>query len=55
MSSHSRAVGRSARTRRTHPLGDVENDASEAILIQVDFLVVGNLSNGAKGGVSTVK
>jgi hypothetical protein len=55
MGSHSRTVGCGARTGCTHALGDVENDTSEAIFIQVDFLVVGNLSDGAVGDVSRVQ
>ncbi len=33
-------------------LGDVEDDAREAVLVDVDLLVVGNLSEGAiyRGG-----
>lgn len=44
MSSHSRTIGRWARTGCTYSLGDIEDDTCEPIFIQVDFLMVGNLS-----------
>lgn len=38
-------------------LGDVEDDAGEAVLVDVDFLVVGDLADfaGGKGGVNSCR
>lgn len=44
MSRHSRSIGRGARARSTDSLGDIEYDTGETIFIQIDFLMVGNLS-----------
>lgn len=44
MSRHSRSVGRWAGARSADSLGDIEYDTGEAIFVQIDFLMVGNLS-----------
>jgi hypothetical protein len=41
------AVGGWAGARQANALGDVEDDAGEAVLVQVDLLVVGDLAEGA--------
>lgn len=48
MRSHGTAVNLGTRARATNALSDVEDDASETILINPDLLVVGNLSQFAK-------
>jgi hypothetical protein len=43
----SRAIDGGATTCYAHTLGDVEDDAGEAVFVKVNFLVIGNLANGA--------
>jgi hypothetical protein len=41
------AVALEARAGGVDALGDVEDDRGEAVLVDVDFLVVGDLADGA--------
>lgn len=43
------AVGGVGAARWADALGDVEDDAGEAVFVEVDFLVVGHLADGAVG------
>lgn len=49
MGCHGTAVNLRARARASDALGDIEDDAGEAILIDPDFLVIGDLSQFAAG------
>lgn len=44
MRSHSGSIGRGTRSRRPNSFCDIEDDTGETIFIQVNFLVVRNLS-----------
>jgi hypothetical protein len=50
MGCHGTAVNLRARARASDALGDIEDDAGEAILIDPDFLVIGDLSQFADIG-----
>lgn len=43
------AVGGVGAASRADALGDVEDDACEAFFVEVDFLVIGDLADGAGG------
>lgn len=43
------AIGGVGAASGADALGDVEDDACEALLVQVDFLVIGDLADGAGG------
>jgi hypothetical protein len=45
MSSHSRAISCGAASGHANALSDVEDDRCEAIFVEVDLLVVWNLSD----------
>lgn len=47
------AIGGVSAASRADALGDVEDDACEALFVQVDFLVIGDLTDRA-GGVRGV-
>lgn len=52
MCGQGRAINCWAGPRKAYALCDVENDACEAILVKVDFLMIRNLPYGAEKNVS---
>jgi hypothetical protein len=46
MGGESSAIDSDARARQANALGDVEDDGCEAVFVEVDFLVVGDLTDG---------
>ncbi len=47
MRSHGGAICGGAAAGLAYTLGDVEDDGCEAVLVEIDFLVVGNLPDRA--------